>query len=96
MNNRPLPQQGPPVIIGLVTRERVYQRTRELAALAGRIPLHIRQADYEQAKQEVTGETDNDRQLAMLDAVPPLAPERPDLLDQLAGIAPFYTPRSKP
>ena len=76
MNNRPLPPHDSP----LVTRERVYQRTREVAALAGRTPLLIRQADYEQAKREVTGEADNDRQLA--------------LLDQLTGIAPFI-PRGK-
>lgn len=53
---------------GPVTREMVQARTRQLAEHAGRIFPHIEQADYERAKRELTGETDSDRQLAMLDA----------------------------
>lgn len=52
------------------TRDHVHARTRELAVLAGRDPLDVKQADYEQAKREVTGEAEPDRQLAMLDAAP--------------------------
>jgi hypothetical protein len=37
--------------------ERVRARTRELALDAGRVPPHVLQADYEQAKREVMGET---------------------------------------
>ncbi len=51
-----------------VTRERVLARTRELAELAGRTPPAVAQSDYEQAKRELTGEADLDRQLAVLDA----------------------------
>lgn len=51
---------------GPVTRARVDARTHELALLAGRVPPHVTQSDYEQAKREVTGESDSDRQDAML------------------------------
>jgi hypothetical protein len=56
--------------VDTVTREMVYARTRELALLAGYAAPHVRQSDYEQAKRELTGETDMDRQDAMLDALP--------------------------
>lgn len=56
--------------IGPVTREMVHARTRELALIAGRVPPHVSQADYEQARRELTGESDLDRQDAMLDAIP--------------------------
>ncbi|CAM3139780.1 hypothetical protein [Rariglobus hedericola] len=36
--------------------ERVRVRTRELALDAGRVPPHVLQVDYEQAKREVMGE----------------------------------------
>lgn len=50
------------------TRMRVQARARELAVEAGRPPPHVVQSDYEQAKRELTGTTDFDRQEAMLDA----------------------------
>jgi hypothetical protein len=56
--------------IGPVTREMVQARTRELALIAGRTPPHVTQADYQQAKRELTGGSDMDRQEAMLDAIP--------------------------
>jgi hypothetical protein len=56
--------------IGPVTREMVHARTRELALIAGRAPPHVTQADYEQAKRELTGESDIDRQEAMLESIP--------------------------
>jgi hypothetical protein len=52
--------------MGSVTRERVHARARELALLAGRPPPHVAQVDYEQAKRDVTGESDLDRQEALL------------------------------
>ena len=52
----------------------VHARTHELAEHAGRIPPYVEQSDYEQAKRELTGETDSDRQLAILDADPFAAP----------------------
>jgi methyl coenzyme M reductase gamma subunit len=50
-----------------VTREMVYSRTIELASLAGRASYEIRQHDYEQAKRELTGESDFDKQQAIFD-----------------------------
>ena len=49
------------------TREMLRRRTQELAAIAGRGPHQIKQVDYEQAKRELTGESDFDRQQAVLD-----------------------------
>jgi hypothetical protein len=56
--------------VGGVTREMVQARARELALLAGHTPPQVRQSDYEQAKRELTGEADIDRQDAVLDALP--------------------------
>jgi hypothetical protein len=53
---------------GPVTREHVNVRAHELAVIAGRAPPHVTQADYEQAKREVTGESDLERQEAMLNS----------------------------
>jgi len=52
------------------SREDAQARARELAAIAGRAPHEVTQRDYEQAKHEVTGESDPDRQEAKLDAAP--------------------------
>lgn len=54
--------------IGTVTLEMVHARARELALLAGH--QHVRQSDYEQAKRELTGESDIDRQNAVLESLP--------------------------
>lgn len=56
--------------IGPVTREMVNTRARALTLLAGYAAPHVRQADYEQAKRELTGESDIDRQNAVLDSLP--------------------------
>ena len=61
---------GHPAGVGPATRTQVSERTHELAVLAGRAPPYVTQADYQQAKRELTGETDLDRQNAMLDAAP--------------------------
>lgn len=53
---------------GRVSRAAVHVRTQELAALAGRVPPQVSQADYERAKREITGETDVNRQNAALDS----------------------------
>lgn len=50
-----------------VTRELLYARTMELALLAGRSAHQIKQVDYERAKLELTGESDFDRQQAVLE-----------------------------
>jgi hypothetical protein len=51
-----------------VTREMVRTRTVELARRAGREPSEVMYADYVQAKEELTGESDLDRQEARMDS----------------------------
>ena len=55
---------------GAVTREGLRARARELAVIAGRVPPQVSQLDYEQAKRELTGESEGDRQDAILDSLP--------------------------
>jgi len=54
-----------------VTRESVQARTREIALQAGRVAPRVLQIDYEQAKRELTGTADTERQEAILDAGSP-------------------------
>jgi hypothetical protein len=46
-----------------LTREMLHARTRELRA--GRVPPEVNQLDHEQAKRELTDESEIDRQDAM-------------------------------
>ena len=46
--------------IGTVTSEMVEARARELAAINGRLSSKPSEADYQQAKRELTGETEMD------------------------------------
>lgn len=55
-----------PFLAGSVSREKVYARTTELAILAGRQAHEIRKCDYDRAKQELTGCSDQDQQLLIL------------------------------
>lgn len=54
----------------LVTREGVRARAKELATRAGREPENVCQQDYEEAKRELTGESEVDRQEAKLEVLP--------------------------
>ena len=47
--------------IGTVTSEMVEARARELAAINGRSSSEPSEADYQQAKRELTGESEMDR-----------------------------------
>jgi hypothetical protein len=49
-------------------RHLVHRRASQLAALARRPRLAVSQSDYEQAKRELTGERDLDRQQFVLNA----------------------------
>jgi hypothetical protein len=51
-----------------VTRDMVRARTRELVRCSGREPEDATHADHAQAKRELTGESDWDRQEARLDS----------------------------
>jgi len=73
MNKNPLNQgvlTENSIGIGPVTREMVRARSRELALIAGRTPPQVSQLDYEQAKRELTGESDLDRQDTILESAP--------------------------
>ena len=59
--------QGSVSLIRPVTREMVHARTIEIAVLDGRDSHEIKQFDYEQAKRELTGESDFDKQQAVFD-----------------------------
>lgn len=61
-------------LVPAVTRTLVRKRTHELAQLDGRTMLQISQVDYEQAKRELTGESDPKRQDAQLNALPDNVP----------------------
>jgi hypothetical protein len=56
--------------IGTVTPQMVAERARELAAIAGRVPPQPSQADYEQAKRELTGGPDMDLLEEVLESIP--------------------------
>ncbi|MCX6938910.1 MAG: hypothetical protein NTU80_13670 [Verrucomicrobia bacterium] len=49
-----------------VTRAMISAHTRDLAARAGRTPPYVSQTDYEQAKLELTGVSDFERQNALI------------------------------
>jgi hypothetical protein len=55
--------------VGAVTRAMVNTRASELALIAGH-GSHVSQSDYEQAKRELTGESDTDRQDALIESMP--------------------------
>ena len=59
-----------PLTAPFVSRAAVHARTQELAMLAGRAYSQVSQDDYEQAKREITGESEIDRQNAALDSQP--------------------------
>jgi hypothetical protein len=63
--------------IGTVTRKMVRERARELALIEGRVPPHVLQVDYEQAKRELTGGSDIDSKEAALESVPESEREDP-------------------
>jgi hypothetical protein len=61
---------------GRSIRDLLHARTKELALMAGRGVFDVSQSDYEQAKREVTGQSDKAMQDAIL-----AAPPRPAGLD---------------
>jgi hypothetical protein len=56
--------------IGPVTHEMVRARARELALIAGRVPVEATPADIEQARRELTGGQDIDPQTENLESLP--------------------------
>ena len=73
MNNNPLKQGAlteNSTGIGTVTRKMVRERAIELAMINGRSVQEVRKADWEQAKQELTGGPDQDPKAAVLESAP--------------------------
>jgi hypothetical protein len=56
--------------IGTVSRKMVRERAIELAAINGRPAKDVSKADWEQAKRELTGGSDQDPKTAALESVP--------------------------
>jgi len=56
--------------IGTVTREMVRERAVELAVINGRSAQDVSKSDWEQAKRELTGESDTDPKEAVLESAP--------------------------
>jgi Protein of unknown function (DUF2934) len=56
--------------IGTVTRKMVRERATELALINGRPAQEVSATDWEQAKRELTGESDLDPKEALLESAP--------------------------
>src|SRR5512145_2439320 len=56
--------------IGTVTREMVRERAVELAVINGRSAQEVSKADWEQAKRELTGDSDTDSNEITLESAP--------------------------
>src|SRR5471032_1190627 len=56
--------------IGTVTRKMVRERAVELAVINGRSTQDVSVSDWEQAKRELTGESDLDPKEALLESAP--------------------------
>lgn len=56
--------------IGTVTREMVRERAAELAVINGRSAQEVSKADWEQAKRELTGDSDTDSNEITLESAP--------------------------
>jgi len=56
--------------IGTVTRKMVRERAVELAVINGRSAQEVSRSDWEQAKRELTGDSDPDPNEAVLESAP--------------------------
>jgi hypothetical protein len=56
------PSASAPPLTADETREVIHRRTCSLASINGRLPGHIEQADYEQARREYLGERQPDQE----------------------------------
>jgi hypothetical protein len=75
--------------IGTVTLEMVEERANELSAIAGRIPPQASTIDYEEARRELTGESNIDVQAALLESIP-----ESERWDPVPGSTGRHTPES--
>ncbi len=56
--------------IGTVTHEMVAMRARELASIAGRVGSQASEQDYERAQRELTGGSEIDDDVEVLESIP--------------------------
>ena len=73
MNTNPLKQGAlteNSVGIGTVTRKMMRERAVELATINGRSAQEVAKSDWEQAKRELTGESDLDPKETLLESAP--------------------------
>jgi hypothetical protein len=56
--------------IGTVTPKMVRERAVELAVINGRVARDVSKSDWDQARRELTGETDTDPKDAVLESAP--------------------------
>jgi hypothetical protein len=56
--------------LGSVSRKMVRERALELAAINGRSANDVSKSDWEQAKRELTGDSDRDSKEAVLESAP--------------------------
>ena len=56
--------------IGTVTRKMMRERAIELAAINGRSAHEVSKSDWEQARRELTGNSDTDSKEAVLESAP--------------------------
>jgi hypothetical protein len=75
--------------IGTVTAEMVEERANELAAIAGRVPPRASALDYEEARRELTGESNIDVEAATLESIP-----ESERWDPVPGSTGSHTPDS--
>ena len=73
MNTNPLTKgilEENSVGVGTVSREMVEKRAVELALINGRLAEDVSETDFEQAKRELTGDTELDPKEAALESAP--------------------------
>lgn len=56
--------------IGAVTQDMINVRAHELARLSGRMPAMATRSEVEQARRELTGGSDQDRQDEIIESIP--------------------------
>jgi len=56
--------------IGVVTKKMIRERAVELAVINGRSAHEVSKLDWEQAKRELSGGPETDRQTAILESIP--------------------------
>jgi len=92
MNTTPLKTPAPiqdTKAPALVTQAMVQACAQDIAKMAGRLPAHATQADYQQAMRELTGQPEDDVQDTVVEAIPEV-----ERLDSVTGTEGRQAPES--